>query len=189
VRAAATGLALACALLLTAGCVAFGPDAREAAETDDIVAETIAAARLPAETRRSELARAQSDYTHRADDASRLRLAALLATLPAPERDDARAAALLAPLAARRPETPHTRLAALLAAQVTERQRLAAERQRHAEERQRLAAERQRLAAEQQRLELSGARREAALKDQIEALKSIERGVLEREERLHKQAR
>jgi hypothetical protein len=186
---------LSCALI-AAGCVAFGPDAREAAETDAIVAETVAAARLPGDARRIELSRAQENFDSLADDASRLRLAALLATLPAPERDDARAAALLAPLVARRPETPYTRLAALLAAQLAERQRLAAERQRLAAERQRLVAEQQRLvveqkrlAAEHQRLARSGAQREAALKDQIEALKAIERGVLEREERLQLQAR
>jgi hypothetical protein len=168
------GIGLACALL-AAGCVAIGPDAHEASETDAIVAETMATVRLPAEARRRELARAQQEFARLADDGSRLRLAALLATLPPPQRDDARAAALLAPLAARLPETPHTRLAALLAAQVAERQRLAAEQQR--------------LAAEQKRLVRSGVRREGALKEQIEALKSIERGVLEREERLHTQAR
>jgi hypothetical protein len=84
-----------------------------------------------------------------------------LATLPAPERDDARAASLLAPLAARSPETPRARLAALLAAQVAERQRIAR----------------------------AGVRREGALRNQIEALKSIEHGVLEREERLRTGAR
>jgi len=65
-------------------------------------------------------------------------------------------AALLAPLAARSPESPRARLAALLAAQVGERQRVAR----------------------------AGVRREGVLRNQIEALKSIERGVLEREERL-----
>lgn len=154
------GLALACSMLI-AGCVAIGPDVREASETDAIVAMTVAAARLPAEARREELARAQQEFERHADDANRLRLAALLATLPAPERDDARAAALLAPLAARSPETPRARLAALLAAQVAERQRLSR----------------------------AGARREGTLKSQIDALKSIERGVLEREERLRTGAR
>jgi hypothetical protein len=187
-RAAAAGLAAACALL-AAGCVAFGPDAREAAETDAIVAGIVEAVRLPADARRDELARAQAGFERLADDASRLRLAALLATLPAPERDDARAAELLAPLAARRPETPYTRIAALLADQIAERQRLAAERQRLGAERQRLMAERQRLVSEHQRMARNGAQREAALKDQIEALKAIERGVLEREERLRLQAR
>jgi len=154
------GLLLACSVL-AAGCVAIGPDAREASETDAIVAMTVAAVRLPAEARRDERARAQQDFERLADDTNRLRLAALLATLPAPERDDARAAALLAPLAARNPETPRARLAALLAAQVAERQRIAR----------------------------AGVRREGALRNQIEALKSIERGVLEREERLRTGAR
>jgi hypothetical protein len=167
--------ALCAVLLLAGGCVAIGPDAREAAETDAIVAGTMAAARLPAEARQRELARAQEAFAQRADDRSTLRLAALLATLPPPQRDDARAAALLAPLAARLAESPHTRLAQLLAAQVAERQRLAAERQR--------------MAAEQQRIVRSGARREGELKNQIEALKAIERSVLDREQRLHTQAR
>jgi signal transduction histidine kinase len=154
------GVVLACSLL-AAGCVAIGPDVREASETDAIVATTVAAARLPAEARKHELARAQQEFERLADDANRLRLAALLATLPAPERDDARAASLLAPLAARSPETPRARLAALLAAQVAERQRIAR----------------------------AGVRREGALRNQIEALKSIEHGVLEREERLRTGAR
>lgn len=155
----------ACALL-AAGCATVDPEVHEASETDAIVAATLAAARKPAVARRAELARAQQDFARLPDDANRLQLAALLATLPPPERDDARAAALLAPLAARSPETAHTRLAALLAAQVAERQRLAAQ------------------VAERERLSRAGARREGTLKSQIESLKSIERGILEREERM-----
>jgi len=74
--------------------------------------------------------------------------------------------ALLKPLGSRRPKTPITRFAALLAAQVAERQRLERAGQR------RLQSLRQ---SEQQADEL---------RHKLEELKSIERSVPEREEQL-----
>ena len=72
---------------------------------------------------------------------------------------------LLEPLASRRPDTPLTQLAGMLAANAAERQRLARDLR---------AAERREEAAEE---------RAATLRQQLEALKSIERGILEREEK------
>jgi hypothetical protein len=103
--------------------------------------------------------------------ADRLRLATLLATLPAPLRDDARAAELLQPLADA--ATPGVgRFAALLASQVAERLRLTREMERAARERERADKERD--------------KREEALRQQLEALRAIERGILEREEKMRK---
>jgi hypothetical protein len=146
---------------LCAGCAALGPHGHEMQQIDAIVAQSVAAAHAPETERRAELARAQRAYQERPEEADRLKLAALLATLPAPLRDDARAAALLEPLAAKSPPTPFARFAALLSAQIAERQRAAR----------------------------AGERREERLRNQIEALKSIEREVIEREERLRARQR
>jgi hypothetical protein len=75
-------------------------------------------------------------------------------------------------VAGRKPESPLTQFAGLLAAGVAERQRLAREL-RSAEERAESAARREESANE----------RANTLHQQVEALKSIERGILEREER------
>jgi hypothetical protein len=97
--------AILCAALL-AGCALLQPDAGESLQVRQIVGGTVSAARAtPAEQRR-QLMHAQEMYAAVPDDANRVRLAALLATLPPPWRDDARAASLLEPLATRRPETP-----------------------------------------------------------------------------------
>jgi hypothetical protein len=107
-----------------------------------------------------------------------VRLATLLAVLPAPLRDDARATELLEPVAdAASPGL--RRFAALLSAQVAERQRLARENDR-------LARERDRTEKEHSRSDKERDLREEALRQQLEALRSIERGILEREERLRK---
>lgn len=95
----------------------------------------------------------------------------MLATLPEPLRDDARASELLEPIAdASAPGIG--RFAALLSAQVAERRRVAREGDRLARERERADKERD--------------KREEALKQQLDALRSIERGILEREERLRR---
>jgi hypothetical protein len=70
------------------------------------------------------------------------------------------------------------RFSALLAAQVAERQRLARELDRA------VRAERERVRADAER-----DKREEALREQLEALRSIERGILEREERLRRKPR
>jgi hypothetical protein len=137
---------------------------------DAIVAEAMAAARAPAAEQAAILGRAQQAFASGAS-ADRLRLATLLATLPAPLRDDARAAELLQPLAdAAAPGVG--RFAALLASQIGERQRLVREMERAARERERSDKERD--------------KREEALRQQLEALRAIERGILEREEKMRR---
>lgn len=153
-----------CAALL-AGCALLRPDAGEALMVRDIIGAAASGARATPDDQRRQLAQAQQMYDAVPDDANRVRLAALLATLPLPWRDDARVVTLLEPLAARRPESALTQLAGVLAASAAERQRLARELR---------AAERREEAAEE---------RAATLRQQVDALKSIERGILEREER------
>lgn len=157
-------IAAACVLLLSA-CAVLRPDAGEAMQVRDIVGVAVSGARASPDEQRRLVTHAQQKFAAMPDDANRVRLAALLATLPPPWRDEARAAAMLEPLAARRPETPLTQLAGMLAAGTAERQRLARDLR---------AAERREEAAEE---------RAATLHQQVEALKSIERGILEREER------
>ena len=89
-------------------------------------------------------------------------------------RDDARAAELFEPLAdAAAPG--FGRFAALVSALVVERQRLTRELERAARERERVDKDRD--------------KREEALRQQLEALRAIERGILEREERLRRKQR
>jgi hypothetical protein len=158
-------LAAGLLVLLVAGCAALHPGAGESVQVSEIVGAAVAASRATPEEQRRQLNHAQQMFAAVQDDLNRVRLATLLATLPAPLRDDARAAALLEPLAARRPETPLVQFAGLLAAGSTERQRIARDLR---------AAERREEAAEE---------RAGTLRQQVDALKSIERGILEREER------
>ena len=148
------------------------------AEVDSIVGEAVQVARAPQPEQRANLARAQKAFIADASPLNRLRLAALLATLPDPLRDDARAAELLGPLAdAGVPGA--ARFAALLNAQVADRQRLVRELERAARERD---AER----AERDKRE-EGLRQQAdLLREQVEALKAIEKGIREREEKLRR---
>ena len=166
--------ALFMATLALAGCAAVQQIVQPGSgEVDTIVAEAFAAARAPAAEQAAALGRAQEAFASGAA-VDRLRLATLLATLPAPLRDDARAAELLQPLAdAAMPGVG--RFAALLAAQVGERQRLVREMERTARERERLDKERD--------------KREEALRQQLEALRAIERGILEREEKMRRRER
>jgi len=152
-------------LFLGVGCAALDTGGGEAARVSEVLAAAVAAARATPEEQRRQLNHAQQMFAAGQDDMSRARLATLLATLPAPLRDEVRAAALLEPLAARRPETPLVQFASLLAAGAAERQKLARDLR---------AAEKREESAEE---------RAATLRQQVEALKSIERGILEREER------
>jgi hypothetical protein len=136
-----------------------------------------AAGATPAE-QKAALAGAQQALVNEASTLNRLRLATLLATLPPPLRDDTRVAELLEPLV--EPAGSATaRFAVVLSAQVAERQRLAREVERLAKER--TALERERQAADKER-----DKREEALRQQLEALRAIERGILDREERLRR---
>jgi hypothetical protein len=157
------------------GCAVLQP-LLDPGAVDAIMAEAVNTSRAPATEQKTALTRAQDAVAREASALNRLRLAALLATLPPPLRDDARAGELLESVAdANAPGAG--RLAALLAAQVAERQRLARELDRATKEAERLARERARADAERDK-------REEALRQQLEALRSIERGILEREEKL-----
>ena len=81
-------------VLALAGCAAVQPLVNP---VDAILAEVVAAARAPAAEQQAALARAQQLGVQ--NPADRLRLATLLATMPPPLRDDARAAKLLEPIA------------------------------------------------------------------------------------------
>jgi hypothetical protein len=172
IRAAALAMTMA-----LAGCALLQPLQEQPAAVDEVVGEALSAARAPASEQKAALSRAQKVFTSDASSINRLRLATLLAALPAPLRDDARAAELLEPLSDA--ATPGVgRFSALLAAQVAERQRLARELDRV------VRAERERVRADGER-----DKREEALREQLEALRSIERGILEREERLRRKPR
>jgi hypothetical protein len=163
------------ALILT-GCAAVQPLVNP---VDAIIAEAVAAARAPAAEQAAALGRALQAGTVSATD--RLRLALLLATLPAPLRDDARAAELLEPIAdAASPGMG--RFAALLASQIAERQRVARDLERVSREAERAARERERSDKERDK-------REEELKQRLEALRAIERGILEREDKLRRRPR
>jgi hypothetical protein len=164
------------ACLVLSACAALQPGA-----ADTVVGEALTVARAPAAEQKAALARAQEAFTSDTREANRLRLATLLVVLPAPLRDDARAAELLEPLA--NPAEPGSgRLAALLTGQIAERQRLAREIERLG--RERVAMDKEHAAADRER-----DKREEALRQQLEALREIERGILEREEKLRKRQR
>lgn len=175
------GLVIALMLLL-AGCASLAPGADERAKLSEIVAKAVTAARAPTAEQQRTLREAHEAYRRERSVADRLQLATLLAALPAPLRDDNAAYALLKPLAAAQGESPFQGFASLLAGQVAERLRLAREGEQAARERERslrAAEEReQALRAQQQ-----------TLREQLDALKSIERGIVEREEKLRRNRR
>lgn len=160
-------------LLALAGCAAVQPLVNP---VDGIVAEALSAARAPAAEQAAALGRALQAGV--AAPADRLRLATLLATLPPPLRDDARAAELLEPIADM--AAPGIgRFAALLAALLADRQRTARELERVTKDAERVARERKRVDEEREK-------ETQALRQQLEALRAIERGILEREENLRR---
>ncbi len=181
---------------LVSGCALLQPDGGETLQVREIVGAAASGARASAEEQGRQLAHAQQMYAAVPDDANRLRLAALLSTLPLPWRDDARVVTLLEPLASRRQGSPLTQLASLMVASAADRQRLARElraaerREGAAEERavllrQQLQAAEERAALLRQQLQ-AAEERAGTLRQQLDALKSIERGILEREERRRK---
>lgn len=162
-------------LTLLGGCAALRPGG------DGAIGEALSAARAPVAEQRAALSRAQELFVRSQDPVDRLRLGTLLAVLPPPLRDDGRAMELLQPIAdASSPGVG--RLAALVATQVAEHQRLAREAERAGRENERLAKDRERAEREHDK-------REEALRQQLEALRSIERGILEREDRLRRKQR
>lgn len=164
--------------LACSACALLDPQAGALRDVDTVVADALNAARAPQMEQRAALARAQQAFSRIPEPLNRLRLATLLALLPAPLRDDARAAGLLEPIAdAGVPGVG--RFAALLASELGERQRLAREAER-------LAREGERAAREHERLDKERDKREEGLRQQVEALRAIERNIQEREERLRR---
>ncbi len=126
--------------------------------TTELVGYFAAIARAGMGEQKRELSQSAAAFGREATPYARLRLGGLYAQ-PAPAlRDDARALALLEPLASASgaaAERPVADLASLLYAQVAERQRL----------------------------EKSESKKQDVLREQIEAMKSIERSIMKREER------
>ena len=174
---------------LLGGCAQLGPGAGETAGVNEIVAQTVAAARATATEQQRALRLAQEAYRHDRSIANRLHLATLLATLPAPLRDDAAAYSLLKPMAAAQGESPYASFGALLAAQIAERQRVARESERAVKDSERAAKESERAAKEYERAALAAEARAQTLLEQLNALKAIERGIVEREEKLRRNRR
>jgi len=156
-------------VLALTGCTAL-PTPFISNPLDDIVAEAAAAARAPAADQAAALARAEKAASSGAP-ADRLRLATLLAVLPPPLGDEARAGELVQSVTG----GSMGGFAGVLAAQIAERQRLARELERVRTESERSARERD--------------KREEALKQQIDALRAIERNIREREEKLRTRPR
>ncbi len=165
-------------VLALAGCAVLQPAIDP---VDAVVREAVQVARSSTAEQKAALAAAQKAFVADSSTYNRLRLATLLVTLPAPLRDDARAAELLEPMAEAAGSSTG-RFAAFLATQLAERQSIAREVDRLLKER--AAAERERQNADKER-----DKREEALRQQLEALRAIERGILDREERLRRGAK
>ena len=166
--------------ILLAGCETLQTLQPGPGPLDAILAEAVVASRAPFPEQQATLARAQKALGSGAP-ADRLRLATLLATLPPPLRDDARAAELLESISDS--GAPGVgRFAALLAVQVAERRRLLQELDKQRADAER--AGRERTLSDKER-----DKREEALKQQLEALRAIERGILEREEKLRRRTK
>jgi hypothetical protein len=163
---------VAAALFAMAACAAVDPRSTQSVALDAVLAEAAQAARSGPAEQKAALARAQQAFIAEASAVNRLRLATLLVTLPEPLHDDARAAELLQPIADGTPG--YGRFAAWLAGQVAEHARLSRELERVARERQLSEKERD--------------KREETLRQQLEALRGIERGIQEREDRLRRRS-
>lgn len=162
---------VAAALVALGGCAALDPQYQQVSTVDGLMAEAVHVARAPPAEQKAALAAAERAFSSDRSSVNRLRLAVLLATLPRPMRDDRRAAELLQPLAD--PRSPgYGRFAALLSAEV--------------EEHARLVREADQLALQHERADKERDKREEALRQQVEALRGIERGIREREERLRR---
>jgi hypothetical protein len=162
---------IAAALVAVAACAALEPRSSAVMAADGIVAEALQVRRAPQAEQKAALARAEEAMRRGPTSANRLRLGTLLVVLAEPLRDPARAAELLEPLADT-VESGYSRLAVLIALQAQEQARLARELDRTVRERERDRVERD--------------KREEALRQQVEALRGIERGILEREEKLRR---
>ncbi len=197
-------------IALVVGCATVTPPPDPNVLVGKAVETTIEALRAPANEQRGYLLRAQQAYSTQPDDANSLCLALLLTALPAPLRDEERAQYLLAPIAARQPETPLAKFARLLSAQLQEQKSAMKDgteaiRQEKAlrqagEEREQqlqrrlevLRSARNRDAAELRRQAealRASEQREETLKRQIDSLRASERSMIEREEKLGTKSR
>jgi hypothetical protein len=167
---------IAAALLALAGCASLDPRSFGVVAADGIVAEALQVRRAGTAEQKAALARADEAMRREATPANRLRLASLLVVPPDPMRDPQRAAELLEPIA---DDPAYGRFAALIAVQAQEQARLARELTRGARDLERERGERDRERVERDK-------REEALRQQVEALRGIERGILEREEKLRR---
>jgi len=157
------------AALLASGCAAerqppaapavVTPPPAAATDTRDLVAYFASVSRAGALTQKRELAQSAAAFGRTQTPYSRLKLGGLYAQPSPVLRDDARALALLEPLALNNgvaaPQRPVADLAALLYAQVAERKRLAKDE----------------------------ARKQDDLRERIDAMRSIERSIMDREDR------
>ena len=176
-------------LLLTSllsGCAALPPPLDDV--PDSAMAQALEVSRAAPAEQASRLQEAQQRFLRQPDSANRLRLATLLATLPVPLRDDARALELLQPIA-EPAGGRNARYAAFLSTQVALRQRLAREAERLTREVERLARDREKLERDHAAADKDRDKREEEMRQQIEALRSIERGILEREERMRRRVK
>jgi len=180
-------LALGC-LVLLAGCATFQPGYEGSQVVREIVETAVETLRGTPEAQRDRLAAAMETLASRKDDASRLRAAVLLATLPEPLRDEPRAAALLHELTDRRSDTPLTQFATLFTVRLSERAKPAAS---EGEDRLRSTEKREQALREQadalRNNERALAEREEALKRRAQALRGTERTLAEREEAVRRQ--
>jgi hypothetical protein len=152
---------------------------------DTVLRDAVQAARASAPEQKATLAAAQKAFVADSGTYNRLRLATLLVTLPAPLRDDPRAAELLEPLVEAGGSSTG-RFAAFLSTQIAERQNIVREAQKLTAELDRLGKERAQHERERQAADKERDKREEALRQQLEALRAIERGILDREERLRR---
>jgi hypothetical protein len=167
------------AMLLSAGCAELGlaPHSPPPASPETVLVSVLETLRADDAGQRRGLAEARiAQRVHPGDDAPRARLGLLLALLPAPLADSAQAETLLAPLAAAS-DGPWAGLASIALAGVVERRRIEA-RARHAEAR---AVNAERGSARAEERARQAAVRAADAERKLEAMKAIERRVLERE--------
>ena len=153
------------------------------AQAHELLAYFSRVARLSAGEQKGELVQAAQAFGRDASPYARVKLGGLHALPLAGLRDDARAMALLEPLAKAPAQGIAPRddaladIAYLLYAQAAERQR---QQREDREERRRLQSNER---GERQRLLREEARKQDALRERLEALKAIERSIIEREER------
>jgi len=170
-------VAIAAALIATA-CAQIGPSAEAPADSPQVViASVLETLRADDAEQRRVLANARIAQRTAPDAAApRARLGLLLALLPAPLANSAQAEALLGPLAAKR-DSEWFDIASIALAGVGQRRRLEA-RARLAE---RETAETKRDVGRSQERARQAEARAAEAERKLEAMKAIERRVLERE--------